>query len=184
MIKASVKEIKKLAQSQIEISAEISADIFDTYRKKALDHLRKEVKMDGFRPGHAPDEIIAAKVGEKIILEEMAEMALAGAYPELLDEANIKPIGRPEIKITQLANGNPLTFNIKVAVYPDIELPDYKKIAREVASGQKEPVLVEEHEIAEVIEELKKMGAAFKEPLDLREICLSMVKVIMFALYV
>ncbi len=169
MTKANLKEIKNLAGSQIEISAEIAADVFDSYRKKALDHLRKEIKMDGFRPGNVPDEIIVAKAGEKMILEEMAEIALAESYSGIVTEAKIEPIGRPEISITKLAIGNPLTFKIKVAVYPDIELPEYKKIASEVMSQTKEEIAVEESEVAEVIEELKKMGARFKEPADLRE---------------
>ncbi|MEI8269816.1 MAG: trigger factor, partial [bacterium] len=47
----------------------------------------------------------------------------------------IDAISRPEIGITKLARKNPLGFKIKTAVMPEMELPEYKKIAKETTAG-------------------------------------------------
>ncbi len=125
-------EIKKLPQSEIEITGEISAGDFENCREKALKELSENVQIDGFRPGKIPEKILIEKIGEQPFLERMAEIALQKEYFKIIEEKNIHAIGRPEVIITKMAKGNPLGFKIKTAVLPEIELPDYKKIAGEI----------------------------------------------------
>ena len=144
-------EIKKLAGSLIEITGQIPAGDFEVYRKKAIEEIGKEIKIDGFRPGMVPEKIIKEKVGEAAILEKMAEMAMQKVYPQILEENKIAAIGRPEIIITKIAANNPLGFKIKTAVIPEFELPDYKEIAEEV-NKEKSEIEVDEKEVEQTIE--------------------------------
>lgn len=128
-------EIKKLPQSEIEITGEISAGDFENCREKALKDLSENIQVDGFRPGKVPEKILAEKIGEGAIMERMAEIALQKEYLKIIEEKNIHVIGRPEVVITKMAKGNPLGFKIKTAVMPEIELPDYKKIAKEITAA-------------------------------------------------
>ena len=61
-------------------------------------------------------------------------MALNEHYPKIIEEEKIDAISRPEISITKLARKNPLGFKIKTAVLPEIKLPDYKNIAKDILS--------------------------------------------------
>jgi FKBP-type peptidyl-prolyl cis-trans isomerase (trigger factor) len=151
-------EINKLPESMVAISGEISAENFESYRAEALSHIAKNIEIDGFRKGHVPANIVAEKVGETAILEEMAEMALAKTYPEILLENNIDALGRPEISITKMAKGNPLGFVIKTAVMPEVKLPDIKKVAKE-SKITEEISPVSDEEIEKTIIEIKKMRA-------------------------
>jgi FKBP-type peptidyl-prolyl cis-trans isomerase (trigger factor) len=121
--------IKKIDKSRIELVASLSADIFDSYRPAALKNLNESVTIDGFRKGKVPENILVQKVGDKTVLEEMAELAISKVYPEILINEKIDAIGRPEVRITKLARGNPLEFTIITAVVPTFELPDCKAIA-------------------------------------------------------
>jgi FKBP-type peptidyl-prolyl cis-trans isomerase (trigger factor) len=121
--------VKKLDKSRVELVASLSADIFDSYRATALKNLNESVTIDGFRKGKVPENILVQKVGEKTVLEEMAELAISKAYPEIIINEKIDAIGRPEVHITKLARGNPLEFKITTAVVPTFELPDYKTVA-------------------------------------------------------
>jgi trigger factor len=121
--------IKKLDKSRIELVASLSADIFDSYRPAALKNLNESLTIDGFRKGKIPENTLIQKIGEKTILEEMAELAISKAYPEILINEKIDAVGRPEVRITKLARGNPLEFTIITAVVPTFELPDYKALA-------------------------------------------------------
>jgi len=121
-------EIKLLSGSEVEIVGEISAEDFESERQHAIIHLSEDIKIDGFRPGKAPEKVIMDKIGERNILDKMAVLALQKEYPKIIEEKKIKAIGRPEITITKLARNNPLGFKIKTYVMPEVELPDYKKI--------------------------------------------------------
>jgi len=161
-------EIKKLSDTEVEISAEIPAAAFDSYRSRAVRHLAEEVSIDGFRKGHIPEAVLLQKVGEGVVLHEMAEEALSSAYPEILREHNIRAIGAPQITITKLAMGNPLGFKAQTAVLPEVIVPDYKKIAKEVAGAHEEQVLVTDEEVEKIIADVRKNWAK-KETSDKRQ---------------
>lgn len=126
--------VKKLPKSEVEIEGELDALIFETYFKKALQKISETVKLDGFRAGKIPESVLLSNVPEIRILEEMAEFALQEHYPKILEEEKIDAISQPQISITKLARGNPLGFKIKTATLPDIKLPEYKKIAKDIIS--------------------------------------------------
>jgi len=152
-------DIKKLDGSEVEITGEIPATDFASFRPHILEEFRLEVELPGFRKGHAPDNLLVEKVGEEKIQLEMAEHALAHYYPEMLKENNIDAIGRPEITITKIAKDNPLGFKIKTAVMPVIKLGDYQKIAKKENTKPAETVEPTDKEIDEVIEEIRKSRA-------------------------
>lgn len=150
--------IKKLEHSEIEITGEIPAELFDKNRKQAIENLGKNIDISGFRKGHVPENMLVGHVGEKAILEEMSEMTIGKEYKNIIIENKLDPIGRPEISITKMAMGNPLCFVMKVAVLPEIELGDYKKIAKENYTKE-EKVEVSDKEIEDTILEIRKMHA-------------------------
>ncbi len=150
--------ITKLEKSKVEIKATIPAEKFDSYRTKALENIGKNAKVDGFRPGHVPANVVEKQFGEGSILDEMAQLAIMEAYPTILTENKIDAIGRPEISLTKVALGNDLEFTITTAVLPTIELADYKKIAKDVAKTAADAT-VEESEIDAALLELRQMRA-------------------------
>jgi len=121
-------EIKLLPGSEVEIIGEISAEEFEAGRGQVIKELSEKIKIDGFRPGKIPENILIENIGEQEILEKMAIVALQKEYPKIIVEKKIKAIGRPLITITKIAANNPLGFKIKTFVMPEIELPDYRKI--------------------------------------------------------
>lgn len=153
-------EIKKLEKSQVEINGEISAEEFAPFWAKAVANLAKDVKIDGFRPGHIPEDVLVKHVGEAMILDTAAEMALQANYPKIVVENKIDAIGRPMVSITKIAKGNPLGFKIVTAVIPEIKLPDYKKIAKEVFDEAKsKEVVVTDKEVDDLIDDIRRRRA-------------------------
>jgi FKBP-type peptidyl-prolyl cis-trans isomerase (trigger factor) len=118
--------------STVKIDGEIPYEALEKHRAAALAELGKNVSVDGFRKGHIPEKVLLDRVGEMALLTEMAERALARAYPEIVSEHALDVIGRPDITITKIAKNNPFGFSARVAVVPEVILPDYKKIAREI----------------------------------------------------
>jgi len=154
--------IKKLPKSEVEIEGELEADIFETYYSKALKKLGENIEIDGFRKGKVPENVLLSKIPEAQILAEMAEMALMENYPKIIEDEKIEAISRPEIGITKLARNNPLGFKIKTAVIPEMELPDYKKIAKDTISGisvEEKDTTVKDEEVENTIMDIRKSRA-------------------------
>ena len=139
---------KKLDGGEAEFTGEIAAEVFDGYRKHALEHVGGNLEIPGFRKGKAPESIIEKNVPEMAILEEMANHAIMDIYPKLLGEHKVEAIGSPMVQITKIARGNPLGFVIKTAVMPEVTLPDYKKIAKAENKNESTDVTDEEFENA------------------------------------
>ena len=154
--------IKKLPKSEVEIEGEIDTNIFEGYFSKALKKIGENVEIDGFRKGKVPENILISNIPESRILEEMAEMALMDNYPKIIEDEKIDAISRPEIGITKLARNNPLGFKIKTAVMPEMELPEYKKIAKETTAGiteKEKDTTVTEEEMENTIMDIRKSRA-------------------------
>ncbi|MDD5750694.1 MAG: trigger factor [Candidatus Pacebacteria bacterium] len=153
-------EIKKLEKSNIEINVALDWQELETYYQKALKQLSSRVKMEGFRPGKAPANMVADKVGDSHILEDAAEAAIHEKYHEVVRQEGIEPISKPEVAVLKLAKNNPFEFKIRVAVLPDVDLPDYKKI---VSSVEKKTVQVDENEVEETLKWIRRSRAEFSD---------------------
>jgi FKBP-type peptidyl-prolyl cis-trans isomerase (trigger factor) len=132
-------QVEKGEHSTATISAEIPVSVVDAHRSGALKALSKDIDLPGFRKGHVPEAMVVERLGEQAILEETAQRVLAHAYPHILQEQKLDAVGRPEVTITKLAPGNPIEFKIGTALYPDITLPDYKKVAADTLKKQDDP---------------------------------------------
>ena len=151
-------KIKKLPQSQLEIAVAIPTEEFDAARAEAIRHIGADVEFPGFRKGHVPESILVTKVGETAILEEMAEIAISRVYPEIIRAEKLDVLGRPDVRITKIARGNPLEFTLTTAVLPEFTLPDYKKIAGKTARTT-DDVLVSDDEVEKAVEQIRSMRA-------------------------
>lgn len=124
---------KDLPDSEVELTGDIPADIVAPYRDTALKQLAEELEMPGFRKGHVPSELALKKLGDLTVLEEAVELFMRDFYVELIQAHSIDAVGRPDIRITKLAPGNPVSVVIHTSVYPTIELPKHwKKIGEGV----------------------------------------------------
>ncbi len=150
--------LKELSESSVEITCEVSAESFEKERPIALKKVGEEISMPGFRKGHVPESMIAQKFGDAFILEEMANLAMDRAYSEILTRHKIHAIAMPEVKVTKIAKGNPFEFTLTFQVMPEIKLPDYKKIAKEVMAG-KDDIETTDEEVEQALTELRKQFA-------------------------
>lgn len=153
--------IEKSAGSLVIITGELPFSTLEKHRASAVALISKEVDIDGFRKGHIPESVLVRKVGEMAILTEMAERAISQAYPEIVAHHGLDVIGYPKISITKIAMGNPLGFTITIAVVPEVTLPDYTKIAKEINSS-KESKEVTDAEITKQIEDILRQKFAYE----------------------
>ncbi len=141
-----------LPGSEVEIRVIIPFPEFEPHLKTAATAISEEITVEGFRKGKAPYDVVKQRVGENAIYERAAEIAVRKTYPKardiLIEQGKLSPehpaIGRPEVTISKLAPGNELTYTIKVALMPAVTLPDWRAIAKSVASEKKAQTVSDE----------------------------------------
>ena len=111
------------------ITAEIPATELANFRTIAVKEIASEAKIDGFRPGHAPESAIVRKFGEQVILEHAAEIAIKHILPEILAAEKQNIVDAPKVQMATPLLGVPLSFTARAPLAPEIKLGDYKKIA-------------------------------------------------------
>lgn len=144
------EEKNKLAVLEIEIPfSEVSK-----HQEAALKKLGADLEIKGFRKGTAPQKIVEENVNPIKVLEEMAYQTIIKILPIIVIEEKIEALTQPKISITKIAQNNPLTFKAEFILMPEIEIADYKKIAKSVP--QIEKVKLEEKEVDEYLNYLRK----------------------------
>lgn len=147
---------KDLEKSQVELTVELSSEEFAPFIEKGARKLAEKVKIEGFRPGKAPLEVLKAKVGEMSILEEAAQLAVNKTLDEVLAERinEIKAVGQPNVNISKLAPNNPFEYKVILSVLPEIELGKYKDLGLKAEEAK-----VEEKELEKILNDLREMRA-------------------------
>ena len=147
---------KDLEKSQVELAVSLEFDEFKPYIEKGAQHVSEHVKIEGFRPGKAPYEILKQKVGEISILEEAAHIAIRKTIDEIFAKelAGQQPVGQPKVEITKLAPENPFEYKVIISLLPSVALGEYKNLKIE-----REKVVVSPEDISKTLTEILEMRA-------------------------
>lgn len=124
----------------------------------ALKRLAKTVKVNGFRTGHVPLEIVKKHADLNALAQETLDAALNRAVAEAFLSNDLQVLARPEVEIKKYVPGELLEFTAEADVLPEVKLGDYKKL-----KVKKAAVNVDKKEIDEVIERIRKGLSEKKE---------------------
>ena len=150
-------EIKKLPKSQIEILLSVPAEELEKFLDMAAEELSQEIKIDGFRPGKAPRNIVEQKLGSEKVLAHGAEKAVKKIYIDSITKNKIEAIGEPKITITKIASGNDLEFKALISVMPEITLGNHRKDVKNIKKEKE--AKVSEKEVSAELENLARSRA-------------------------
>lgn len=154
--------VKKLEQSEVEVTVILPWENWKKHIDKASTNVSKDVKMQGFRPGKVPREVIEKKYGKGVILNEAAELAINASYPEVMKQEKLDTIGHPKVEIKDVEEGNDLEYVVKTAVMPEVKLNDWREVVKKANKAQaEEKVEVSDEDVEKELERLAKTRAKF-----------------------
>lgn len=155
-MKASIEEItpvKKRLTVEVE-SEEVDRKIDEAYRE-----LKKKARVDGFRPGKVPRNILERYFGEQVT-QDVKRGLMSDTLPRAFEETKIFPIAMPLIENESLQAGEGYTYTALMEVRPQFELKDYMGLEVE-----KESVSVGEEAVSAQLEEIRRVNSRL-QPLD------------------
>ena len=121
----TVKSCEKLEKSRVALTIEVGAEEFEAAVNKAYLKMRGKMNIPGFRPGKAPRKMIESMYGAEVFYEEAVNAILPDVYESAVDEQKLEVVGYPQVEIENVGKEG-ATFKCTVAVYPEVELGQYK----------------------------------------------------------
>jgi trigger factor len=147
--------VENVGPTRVKLAVEVPFDELKPSLDAAYKAIAKQVRIPGFRPGKAPARIIDQRVGRAAVLEQAVNDALPRVYSEAVRESGVRALGQPEIEVTNLDDGQSLSFTAEVDVRPEITLPDLKGIEIRV-----DDVTVTDAEVDEQLDALRERFAS------------------------
>ena len=104
-----------------------------------LRKLARTVKMDGFRPGKVPMNVVAQRYGYSVHYEVMNDK-VGEAFASAANEAKLRVAGQPRITESQTATEGQMAFDAVFEVFPEVTIGDLstaevEKLATEVTDA-------------------------------------------------
>ena len=122
-----------------------------------LKRLARTVKMDGFRPGKVPMNVVAQRYGYSVHYEVMNDK-VGQAFAQAANEAKLRVAGQPRITKKEGAPEGELAFDAVFEVFPDVKIND-------LASAQVERITAEvgDESIDKTLDILRKQRRTFAQ---------------------
>ena len=148
------KIIKDVKGCEQEIEITLTKDDLQPHYEKAFKKAQPQIKMQGFRPGKVPMNLVKKVYGREIEAEAEEEI-INDIFKQIVEEDGLNPLSQPHLHDLKKENGE-LRFTVHFEVVPNFQIAEYKGIVVD------EPVhSVSDEEIEKQIEKLCRDYATF-----------------------
>ena len=150
--------VKKLSETVYEVSVTRNGEELKHLKEHVLVHF-KDAKVDGFRKGHVPADVLEKKF-KKEIEGEILNHIISEEYRKAVEENNLSPIA--DIKLEKYENNEDnVEVVFTIPVLPEINLGNYKSVKVE-----KEALDVNDEKVNAEIEIMRSNAGKLKEVAD------------------
>jgi trigger factor len=146
-MKVSIKKLKDLER---KVLVTIPVNEYELKFSTKLKNIKTKAKVDGFRKGNVPNDVLEQKYGASIHNEVINEL-IQETYPKAISENNIRPASSPQVSIDSEDPKKPLTYSAVIEVFPEIK----PKLSRWTNYEEFE-IEIEENDINLAIDDIKK----------------------------
>ena len=152
-------EIKKILDKKLDVkySVKIQASELQEEINNQAQKQQKTLKMDGFRKGKVPTDVIKNKYSA-VLLTDSAEKLIENNVSKIVDENKYNLISRPKIDVKSLEENKDLEFEVSFELYLDVAKIKYDDIKL-----QKTKIKLEEKDVEEGKKRLLTGKAKWKE---------------------
>ena len=149
--------VETLEKLERKITLTLPVDLIAKEVDLRLKRVARQVKIDGFRPGKVPMNIVAQRYGYSTHYEVMNDK-VGEAFAAATNEAKLRVAGQPRISEKEGAPEGQMAFEAVFEVYPEVKMGDLASIQMEKASAE-----VTDAAIDKTIEILRKQRRTFAQ---------------------
>ena len=146
--------VEKTSELIRKMTVSVPEAVVQEKMAERLKSLARSVKIDGFRPGKVPQQVVKKMYGDRV-RDEIATDLIKETYYDALQKQELKPAGHPHIEPLEEAEG--FKYTAVFEVYPEISLEgiDQLEVVRPAAT-------VKDSDVDEMIEKLRTQKLSWK----------------------
>ena len=115
--------VETLEKLERKITLTLPTSVIQNEVNTRLKRLARQVKVDGFRPGKVPMNIVAQRYGYSVHYEVMNDK-VGEAFSVAANEANLRVAGQPRISEKEQPSETEMAFDAIFEVYPEVVIKD------------------------------------------------------------
>ena len=149
--------VETLEKLERKITLTLPTSVIQNEVNTRLKRLARQVKVDGFRPGKVPMNIVAQRYGYSVHYEVMNDK-VGEAFNVAANEAQLRVAGQPRISEKEQASETEMSFDAIFEVYPEVKLKDLAQVEVERVTSE-----VTEAAIDKTVDILRKQRRRFAQ---------------------
>ena len=149
--------VETLDKLERKITLTLPVGLIKTEVDSRLRKLARTVKMDGFRPGKVPMNVVSQRYGYSVHYEVMNDK-VGEAFANAANEANLRVAGQPRITESSQAAEGQMAFDAVFEVYPEVVIGDLSTAEIEKLNAE-----VTDDAVDKTIEILRKQRRTFAQ---------------------
>ncbi len=149
--------VETLEKLERKITLTLPTSVIQNEVNTRLKRLARQVKVDGFRPGKVPMNIVAQRYGYSVHYEVMNDK-VGEAFSVAANEAKLRVAGQPRISEKEQTSETEMAFDAIFEVYPEVVVKDLSQVEVETLKSE-----VTEAAIDKTVEILRKQKRTFAQ---------------------
>jgi len=149
--------VETLEKLERKITLTLPVGTIQTEVDSRLRRLARSVKMDGFRPGKVPLNVVAQRYGYSVHYEVMNDK-VGEAFARATSEAKLRVAGQPRITEKEGAPEGEVAFDAVFEVFPEVKIADLTGVEIERVNAQ-----VDDAAIDKTLDILRKQRRTFAQ---------------------
>jgi trigger factor len=149
--------VETLEKLERKMTLTLPVGIIQSEVESRLKKLARTVKMDGFRPGKVPMNVVAQRYGYSVHYEVMNDK-VGEAFANAANEAKLRVAGQPRITESAAGPEGEMAFDAVFEVYPEVKIADL-----DTAEVEKLAANVTESAIDKTLDILRKQRRTFAQ---------------------
>ena len=113
-------KIKKLKDLERKLTVSVPVEEYEKKYSGKLAKIKSTAKLDGFRKGNVPNDVLKQRYGDSIHYEVLNEL-IQESYPKELQEQGIKPASSPAISIESEDSTKPISYSAVFEIFPEVK---------------------------------------------------------------
>ena len=119
--------VETLEKLERKITLTLPTSVIQNEVNTRLKRLARQVKVDGFRPGKVPMNIVAQRYGYSVHYEVMNDK-VGEAFSIAANEAKLRVAGQPRISEKEQTTETEMAFDAIFEVYPEVVVKDLSQV--------------------------------------------------------
>ena len=149
--------LEKNTELERSLKVVVSAKEFTQKIVDQLSKIQQNAKIDGFRKGKVPIDIVRKRFGQEA-KNEVINNLIQTTFQEAVVSEKISPVAPPEVNVTNAIEGEDLIYMAIFEVFPDVKVLPFSEL-----KIQRDKVSIVDSDVDKIVHKLQEQHKNWEE---------------------